>query len=130
MQITLLDGRTADTSHILFDPVTYRFSADTTGEDLTLKIRLTDKERFAGFDRDRWFTISSDLRNTGTIQPELDTSTFSNFWTLITTDPLGAPLEQLNKAVDKFIAAPAIKKIFVGAVIVGGLYLLIKQKKP
>lgn len=117
--ITLLDGRTVDQAHVFFHPDTYKFTADN-GEDLTWLIKLTDKDSFPGFDRSRWFTIVSDLKNTGAIQPELNTSTWDIFWQQISTDPLAAPLEQADKAFDEIVNSAVAPKIglAIGAVVV------------
>jgi len=108
-----------DQSTIFFHPDTYKFTRDN-GEDLTYLISFADKKSFAGFDGARWLTIVSDLKNTGAIQPPLNTSTASIFWEQLTTDPLAAPLESANNAFNEIINSSVAPKIglLVGAVVV------------
>lgn len=125
--ITLLDGRSVQVSNIFFNPDNYHFTLSPTGEDITNKIRRSDKlSNWNNFDPE-----TDNIRlSTGNSNTEpLNESTTSIFVDQITSDPLSAPLETLNNVIDKVIAAPAIKKLAIGAAIGLGIYLIIKISK-
>ena len=135
MIITLLDGRTEDTGNVFFDPATYVFKDIASGEDLSNLIRFADKSNFPGWDAAKQLAFTSNnsqgIANTpeNTLTPGETPGTLSNFWTQLTTDPLAAPLDSLNKGIDKLVQAPAILKVGVAAVVVIGIVLILRSKK-
>ncbi len=128
MTITLLDGRTEDTNNILFDVNTYHFHDGATGEDLTAQIKFQDKLTFTGFDGPTWLTMVSDINRFGSVQPTLDTGLWSNFFHQLSTDALGAPLDALNKGVNRVFSAPATLKIGLAVLVIVVIYVVVKRK--
>lgn len=128
--ITGISGKGYAVNGISFDAETYHFTYGETDVDITNDITRADKLLLVpDFDITKEnYRLSSELGNykPGGIQP-LDDSTASNFVKQITTDPLAAPLDTLNKTVDKLIAAPGLRKLALLGFLGLAIYFALKQ---
>lgn len=126
MDIQLLNGTTVDTDAINFDKSTYQFYLGS--ENLTDLIRRIDKRRFSGFD-----DTTENLRVYKLAHPDAmdtgPTTIWGNFWNQISTDPLEAPVELLERkvggALDSTTGKIAIVLVVIGAIAVG--YAVLKK---
>lgn len=129
--ITLLDGRSVDPDKIVYDET--RLSFVLMGETITNLIRRADKVSIWNIDVDREnariYAESYARDHDGALPKDLNTNTADIFFQQIVEDPLAAPLGALNRAVDRFIAAPAITKILIIGGIAIGVTLLVKAVK-
>lgn len=130
MIINLISGRTADSDRITFNDQTLRFTLAPGAQDITDDIRRADKVAIWNIDVDREnqriFAESYARDHDGHLPTPLDTSTTSIFLGHILTDPLAAPLDVLNRGIDRFVAAPAITKILVAAGVVITIAAVVK----
>jgi hypothetical protein len=128
MTITLLDGRTANTDQIAFDPVTYHFTLNS--EDVTALISRADKQNnWPNFDPAVDNTRLSNQNQNGVNlpEPDLPTNTGGILVNQLLTDPLAAPLDSIKSEFNKVFATTTGKVIIIGGVVVLGL-LLIPRK--
>jgi hypothetical protein len=134
MIVTLLDGRTVDSSELVFHPDTYHVFFN--GEDVTNNMRQYDKRQIwpdfdQSVDNERAYAERY-FREHGTQPPPTgSSSTFVNFWQQIATDPLAAPLETLDATTSKLWENKTVKTVIIIAGIGVALYalsLLLKVK--
>jgi len=132
MTITLLDGRMIESETLAFDPETYHFTL--SAEDVTDLIRRADKLAIipyfdADIENNRIFAENW-ARTHGGQQPAPigSTSTWSNFWQQITTDPLAAPLETLNRGLNQLFTAPAAVKLALLAGVGLVVWLALRRR--
>lgn len=95
MTINLINGGTVDSEDLNLNRNTYHVYDAYTGEDLTNEIRQSDKVRvFSNFDRtrDNERSANENLYAGKTPPPIGSTSTLTNFYQQVTTDPLQAPI--------------------------------------
>jgi hypothetical protein len=123
-----IDGTVYNTSDIVFDSISQTF---TVGQ-LDISTNLYRKDQLlwqnAGFDVTAYnnllYTHHYEATHGGKEPPVLgSTSTLSNFFTDITTDPLSAPLDSLNKGVKQVFASTGIETLIL--VGLGGLVLFL-----
>ncbi len=134
MRVTLLDGRSVDSTELVFHPENYHVYY--AGEDVTNNMRQSDKAAiWSDFDRavdnERSYAEKYVRENGHAPPPAGSTSTFVNFWQQITTDPLSAPLETLNATAAKLTGNTTIKWVLIIAAVGVGLYavsLALKAK--
>ena len=134
--IKTISGRTVDERDLAFNARTYHFSLISTGEDVTDDIYRRDKLALVpDFDeRQENYRLSvekpasgggrtateSDLR-------DLDESTGSIFADQVTSDPLAAPLEAVDKAVKQVLSSSGIKTILILAALGIGAAIYLKK---
>lgn len=130
--LTFLDGSTADVGDITFDQGSYHFTY--YNKDVTNL--LTQAQKAAGwksFDRakDNLRAYNeAQLAKTGKVPPPTgSTSTIALFSEQIFTDPLGAPLESLDRKVAQVAKSTGVQTLLVTAVVGYGLFLFLKAKK-
>lgn len=118
-QIQFIDGTTADTGKITFDPKSYHFAM--AGQDVTNSIRFSDKEKYwSNFDGTTdLYRITNEKNGGFGPAPALNESTLAEFGHLLATDPLSAPLAAANKGFNQAFANPFFWK--VGAVALLGI---------
>ena len=130
--ITMMDGRTVDSGDIRFDQDSHTFSIN--GVDVTSRIKQSDKAaNFSGFDRatdnERAYRMAQ-LRKTGMMPPPTgETSTTKNFFSLVTTDPLGAPIEYASKKADQITKSSGIQTLIIAGIVGYGLILYLQSRK-
>jgi hypothetical protein len=128
--ITFTDGSTADVGDITFDPGSYHFTY--YGKDVTNQ--LTQSQKAAGwkkFDRakDNLRAYNeSQLKQGKTPVPTGSTSTIGIFAEQLFTDPLGAPLESLDKKVKQVVTSSGVQTILITAIIGYGLVLFFQSR--
>jgi hypothetical protein len=129
--ITFTDGSTADVGDITFDPASYHFTY--YGKDVTNK--LTQSQKAAGwrnFDRAkdnlRAYEEGQVVQGKPVV-PTGSTSTIGNFTNLIFTDPLGAPLESLDRKVSQVAKSTGVQTILITAIIGYGLFLWVQSRR-
>ena len=127
MTFTLTDGRQVDSTGIYFDANTYHFWLGS--EDITNKVKRADKiSNWAKFDatvdNERLYAEKYVRENGKQPPPVGSTSTFKLFVNQITTDPLSAPLEALDKGFKQISGNSTFRVIAVVAVGVGIIYAL------
>ncbi len=123
-RLTLTNGESVLVDAIDFNATTYLFKIGN--RDITNLIRRADKNYyFPEFDplRDN---IRLSTGNATTAQ--LETSTGRIFLEQITTDPLDAPLDAFDAAVDKVIGSSGIQTVLIVGFIGLGLLLVVKLK--
>ncbi len=127
--ITLTDGRQVDESHIVFDRATYHFTINS--EDITNLIKPSDK-------MSNWNDFDISIDNTrlynerrGGVGPvdNLNDSTTSILTDQLLTDPLGAPLDALDKGVNQIIKSRGIQIGLVGVAVVLIIVALVERRK-
>lgn len=128
MIITLLSGRMVDEGNIEFNEDNYHFSENTKQNvlDITDDIKRSDKLYLVP-----WFDIekennrlSSERGHTpGQGLGSKSESTVGIFTEQIFTDPLGAPLDALDKGVKQVFSSTGIRFFLVVGVLVGSVYL-------
>ena len=129
--VSLLDGRTVDAGDIRFDQSSYHFYYN--GVDVTNSLTQNVKAaNFPKFDRARDNLRAYEESYTarmGKPPPATgDTSLMSNFVKQITTDPIAAPLESFDRAVEKVKQSTGIQA--VGTIVGIGLIIwLVKSLK-
>lgn len=135
MIVTLLDGRTADSSELTFNSETYHVYWN--GEDVTNNMRQYDKRQIwpdfdQSIDNERAYAEKY-FREHGTQPPPTgSSSTFVNFWQQIINDPLQAPLETLDATAAKLTSNTTIKTLlWIGGIAVAlyAVSLLLKVKQ-
>lgn len=129
--VSLLDGRTIDAGDVRFDEGSYHFYYN--GVDVTNLLTQNNKAaNFPRFDRARDNLRAyeeSYTKRMGTPPPPTgDTSLMSNFVKQITTDPVAAPLEAFDRAVENVKQSTGIQAIGTIAGI-GLLIWLVKAIK-
>lgn len=131
MQITLLTGAKIESQELTFDRNTYHFFF--RGVDITDDIRRADKISIVpNFDvtKDN-YRLSDEGPVTGQKGNyglnDLDESTTRILVKQLATDPLGAPIESLNRTAEKFFALPGIQKILIVGAIGAVLYIAVKK---
>lgn len=140
MQITLIDGRTADTDNITFNagnlasggtPV---FSFTDTGEDLDNLIYQRDMSQFSGWDATAWnyWRAAHPVIAGTTPQPitPLNSSVTGNLVNQLITDPLAAPADALAHASSAVTAALAKPTTWLigGGILLAALLLFTKSE--
>lgn len=130
--ITMLDGRRIDSDDLTFDRESMRFSL--SGIDVTNNIKQADKvANFPGFDRakdnERAY-VEAYVKSRGQVPPSTgSTSTLGIFTKQITTEPLAAPLESLDKTVGQIARSSGVQTIIITAIIGYGLYLYFQSRR-
>ncbi len=126
MNITLISGRVVDSDVVDFDPATHLFTLE--GQDITDDIKRNDKRKFVGFSDEqenlRWFK-----KNNPNAPETGSTSTLGLFWDQITTDPLDAPLDAADAAVQDILGRTSTKIILGGIALVVVGYIAWKFSK-
>lgn len=132
MTITLLDGTQVDTGNVSFNPVTYDFTLNSDGEDLTNLITVSDKRaNWPNFDITAWNNMVYNQiyaqQNEGAAPPPVgSTSTLVNFTDQILTDPLAAPLSALNTGLGQIFSTSGVWVLI--ALGIGGLLIFNSLK--
>ena len=134
--IKTISGRTLDERDLAFNARTYHFSLISTGEDVTNDIYRRDKLALVpDFDeRQENYRLSvekpaSGGGRTGTESDlqDLNTNSGSIFVDQVTSDPLAAPLETVDKAVKQVLASSGIRTVLILAAL--GIAAAIYLKK-
>src|SRR5216684_8072460 len=110
MTIGLLDGRQVDIADVSFDASSYTWIYTPTGEDVTWLLDVQERQRFEGFDRtvfnDLIYTDAYKQAHQGNSPPPVGSkSTWDNLWTLLKTDPFGAPIDTASSGVRTGLAS-------------------------
>lgn len=116
-----------DESKIEFNEDNYHFSLNTQNNvlDITSDIKRADKLKLVPwFDIEREnYRLSSEMGHTpGQSQEPLSESTIGAFTDQIFHDPLGAPLDALDKGVSEILKSSGVQVILVIAAIGVGIY--------
>lgn len=130
MNITLLDGQNVPVQEITFDTETYHFTYN--GDDITDNIRHTDKQAFfpqfdQATDNLRVYNERYTAEHGHAPAPTGSTSTLGIFADQIINDPLGAPIETLNRTVDKITSASGVKTIALVGVGIIALIIFLRK---
>lgn len=119
-RITLLTGTPVDTGNIHYDPSDFSFTlVDGMGvRDITMNLRASDKQAyFPDYNQAAYNEYLSQQRQPGATG---STSVLHNFISQITTDPLAAPIDALNKGVKQVVGSSGVQTI----ALLGGLALV------
>jgi hypothetical protein len=125
----LINGAEIPEKDVAFNPATYRFHSVSTGQDWTNLIYRADKLRLVpGFDVEREnLRISADTGRGGNRGEEkLNESTASAFLHIVSTDPLGAPIDALDRTVTRVIDSKSAKLAAFAAFALLVIYLARK----
>lgn len=129
MIISGISGREYDSEYLTLNPVSYHVTVNG-GEDVTNDIRRADKiALFPGFDVETENRRLSNER-AGGYGPvgELSESTGGALLEQLATDPLGAPLDALNKGINQIFTAPGVVKLAIILAAVGvGIWFVRKK---
>lgn len=122
--ITLLDDRVINPDEVTFNRNIYHFTY--RGEDITNLIRRADKRAMVdNFDDDienQRLYVEKYVRENGVLPPEVgSTSTWAIFFDQLATDPLDAPLDALDTAVEKAFSSSGFRTL----AIIGGLLVVV-----
>jgi len=133
MMIQLLDGRQVDKSSVFFDDSNYSFKLGGTGEDITRLIRAIDKQTFAGFDQTVYNEIvyvqHYQATHSGALPAGVgSTSTWGNFVNQLVTDPLAAPLQTFDSAVNQIFSSTGVKSLLILAAVAAGIFIVFKTR--
>lgn len=130
--ISGISGRGYAVDQISFDSDTYHFTYGDAEADITSDITRADKLLLVpDFDVTKEnYRLSNEKRTglgaPGSLEP-LETSTAKIFVDQVTTDPLAAPLDTLNKTFDKLIAAPGVRKLALVGLLGLTIYFVLRQ---
>ena len=126
MRAVLLNGSVIDTDAVEFNRETYHFYLG--GVDITNQLKREDKrEGFVDFDDSK-----DNLRVYNELHPGQaptgPTTIWGNFVEQVTTDPLAAPVEMLERGVDSALNTTTVK---VGLVLLSiGVLAIIYANRP
>lgn len=129
MNIEGISGRQYDSEFLTLNDATYHITA-AGGVDVTNDIRRADKlALWPSFDVDKENRRLSNERNGGYGPAgKLEDSTTVILGGQLLNDPLAAPLDTLNKAINQVFTAPGVLKALVIVAAVGvGVYLVKRQ---
>jgi hypothetical protein len=130
--LTFTDGSTADVGDITFDQSSYHFTY--YNKDVTNL--LTQAQKAAGwksFDRakDNLRAYNeAKLAQTGSVPPPTgSSSTIRLFAEQLFTDPLGAPLESLDRKVGQIAKSTGVQTLIITGIIGYGLFLYFQSRR-
>ena len=123
MIISLLDGTLVDSTDINLAPDNIHFNQISSGEDITFLMKVADKKSFPLFD-----LTKSNSQIYAKTPPAPTDGTFSIMADQLLTNPLGAPVEALNKGVSQIFDSSGVQKLILFAVVGAIAVLYFKRE--